>query len=89
MRMAGTLPFAAFLDLRHREIECPRRARVVHANQRRGRACLLKRLCDDDGQRLVVVLHIRPTQQHGGVVLAFGELARLFGARVLSCRQAV
>ena len=50
---------------------------ILDLNQLRGGTCLLKRLCDDHRDRLVIVLNLWSTEQRGGVMFAFAELASI------------
>ena len=60
-----------------RQIECPPRTLVLHANQAAGGARLLQRVGHHQRNGLVIVFNVGAAQQGGGVHLALAELARV------------
>ncbi|MNC06374.1 hypothetical protein D3C75_538840 [compost metagenome] len=52
---------------------------VIHANKFGCRTRLLERLCDHDGNGLVVMVNFRATEQFGRVFLAFTQRPGVFG----------
>src|SRR5258708_21652520 len=60
---------------RRREIEAALRGSIANADELCGSTSLLERLRDDDGNRLVIALDLRPAKQLGGGAIVLAERA--------------